>query len=172
MKTFALIYALLLYGITANAQTSGSIDALNEKYGFRTAHFEALVSDFKDLLLVDNGKLTKGYIRRGDSKKIGGASIERIVYYFYKGQLSHVAIATNGLANSKALLEALIAQYGEPEESRERLEKYFWSSSRVMMAYDGNLITHDAIVMISSKPVAWQKKEDDATAAKKAASDL
>lgn len=172
MKAFIVAAFMLLSAKAAVAQDSGSLEVLSEKYGFRDAHFETPLTSFKGMALVAPGNVTKGYTRATDSKKIGGAQISSIRYYFYKGKLSSVAITTKGLVNSRALLAALTAQYGEAQQPNEYLKKYYWDATRVRMGYDENVITNDATVIILSKPLAWQQEEDETATAKKAASDL
>lgn len=173
MKTLLFFLVLLPASLSAvYAQESGSLQALSDKYGFRDAHFESPPSAFSDLVLASPGKVTKGYYRRNDSKKIGGAQVANIYYSFYKGKLASVLIKTKGLGNSRALLDALKAQYGEPEKPNQFLEEYEWLADRVKMSYKQNSVTDDATIVMFSTYMLVQQKEDEATTAKKAASDL
>jgi hypothetical protein len=171
MKPLLLLFALLFAGrLTAQAQEPGTLEALSDKYGFRDAHFESPTTAFKDLVLIDPRK--KSYYRRGDSKKIGGAQVNSIYYYFYKGKLASVAITTKGIEDSRALLAALKAQYGPGEQPNDRIEKYEWLAGRVKMVYDQNIITDDATVVMLSTYMAHQQNTDKAAAAKGAGADL
>jgi hypothetical protein len=173
MKYILSLTAICLVSVLpAAAQEPGTLEALSEKYGFRDAHFEAPLSSFKDMVLLDPRKSSKVYYRRSDSRKIGGAEVKGIYYTFYKGRLSSVSIITKGIEDSRALLAALQAQYGPGEQANERIEKYEWPANRVKMVYDQNIITDDATVLLISTYMAHQQGADNAAAAKRAGSDL
>lgn len=173
MKTVFAIILLILSSLgIAHAQSSGTAEALNDKYGFRDARFETPIKSFKGLVLLKSQKDTKIYERPTDSKKIGGAQVSSIHYSFYKGKLLAVRIATKGYANSRALLEALVAQYGAGEQSDKQAEEYIWNTTRVYMSYDQDPTTDSAIVFMLSGYMADIQHADEAAAAKKAASDL
>jgi hypothetical protein len=173
MRTTLLLIGFLLASLlNAAAQEAGTLEALSEKYGFRDAHFESPLSAFKDLVLVSPGNPSKGYYRRNDSKKIGGAHVSNIYYSFYKGKLAAVLISTKGIENSRALLDALKAQYGPGEQANERIEDYEWLANRVKMTYKQNVITDDATVVLMSTHMLYQQKADKEAAAKSAARDL
>lgn len=171
----AIVASLFLVNFTAYAQDKPikpSLKVLEEKYGFRDAHFEADTSDFKDLVLQAKDKDTRMYLRSGDKLMVGDAQLSGITYFFYRGKLSYITIEAKGYTNSRALLGALNAQYGPGEKRNPYVDKYWWSTKRVVATYTESSATSDALVMMSSKPMNQQERQGDAAAAKKAASDL
>jgi len=174
MKAFFLFSALAL-ACNAQAQdkpTKPSLKNLEEKYGFRDAHFEADTTDFKDLVLLGHDKNSSDYTRTGDSKTIGDATLKDIHYSFYKGKLESIILKTEGYNNSQALLAALQAQYGPGDKTNPYRKYYLWGSKRVLMSFTQNSVNDDGSVLITSRVVYAKQKTDDAAAAKKAASDL
>jgi hypothetical protein len=174
MKTLFLLSALACSSI-AQAQdkpVKPSLKNLEEKYGFRDAHFEADTTEFSDLIPVGHFDAVNGYTRSGDSKKIGGADIDLIRYSFYKGKLFRIVIRATGYSNSQALLAALVAQYGPGEKLYSYREHRLWTTKRVMMSWEQEAGSSNGEVVITSEIVSNRRKADQAATAKKAASDL
>lgn len=169
-----LSIALLTISAMAHAQDKSakpSPKALEEKYGFRDAQLEADTSAFRDLVLVEKNKNDQLYHRSGDKMTVGDAQLDEIAYFFHRGKLSSIKIGTKGYTNSKALLNALRAQYGFGERPNQYMEKYSWSTKRVLLVYE-ETSEGDAQVDFISKVMNQRQQQDEAHAAKKAASDL
>lgn len=149
-----------------------SLKALDEKNGFRTHHFGDDISQFTDLTVAEDDGDVKYYTSTDESLKIGGATIQRIAYGFYKGKFYEVSIKTEDYTNSRALFEALKAQYGRPYKSNPYIEDYNWFGKAVSLSYDENSINGSAKVLMYSKAISNQEEADKKVAAKKAGSDL
>jgi len=171
MKTLLTILVLSLVAFTSYAQKP-SMKALDEKNGFRDAHFGADTTAYSDLVFSTIAKPLRMYKRSNDSKKIGNAEADNIIYGFYKGKLGVILIATQGKANTNALYEALSAQYGNGMLPSTPGGKITWWTRKVYMTLKQNSINGDGLLTISSRPIEEQMVTEDKEAAKKAASDL
>jgi hypothetical protein len=168
MKILLLVLLLLPYGAFAQ-----NLKALDQKNGFRDLVFGA-----DSTALVGREKLpTKNpsasiYNRPTDELRIGGAELQSINYFFYRGKFSDVYIKTKGLTNSRALLSALEATFGKGYQSNRFIKDFDWFGRIVTMNYEENSITGDASVFISNKAINKQQRDEEAAAAKNAKSDL
>lgn len=174
-KRLLLAFALLSAAPAAYAQDKAprpSLKALDEKNGFRTHHFGDDVSQFSDLTIAEDDGDVKYYTSTDENLKIGGATIQRIAYGFYKGKFYELSIKTEDYTNSRALFEALKAQYGMPYRANQYIEDYNWFGKLVSLGYDENSINGSAKVIMYSKPISKQEDADKKAVAKKAGSDL
>jgi hypothetical protein len=174
-KRLLLALALFSAAPLAHAQDKApkpSLKALDEKNGFRTRHFGDDISQFADAVVKEDDGDHKFYSLTSENLKLGDADLKEIVYGFYKGKLATVTIKTPGITESKAVLEALKAQYGTPFQSNRYMQKFSWLGKNVFLLYEENSATGAAEVYMSSKAISAQEKEDEKAAGKKAASDL
>lgn len=175
MKNYLFAAALLLAVPTAHAQDKTpkpSLKALDEKNGFRNYHFGDDISQFQDLKVVEDDGDSKFYSSTNENLKVGGADLKDITYGFYKGKLANVFIKTPGLTDSRALLDALKAQYGRPFQPNQFMQRYSWLGKNVYLNYDENSIDGTAKVYMTSEAIRKQQQADEKDAAKKASKDL
>jgi hypothetical protein len=165
MKTILLSTVLMLFTTASFCQT---LNALDEKYGFREAIFEMPKASFKNLVEVEKGF----YTSTSENLTLGEYQIDKIVYKFYKDQLSLIMIKTKGYTNSTGILKILQTAYGKGYQSNEYVEEYSWRGSRVYMGYDQNSITDDATIIIWSNKLMDLEKAERKKANEEAASKL
>ncbi|RPD47587.1 hypothetical protein DNI29_09015 [Hymenobacter sediminis] len=161
-KLLTLFCFLSLSAVSASAQEqqTSSIQALDEQYGFHGARFESSVNSYKGLALAEKGGDTRFYRRPTDVKTMGEGELSSIRYGFYKGKLAMVILETKGLTNSRAVLAALVAQYGPGAQNNPYQQRFAWNGKEVTMSYDENAGSNDATIFISSKKLrAMQLKE-------------
>jgi hypothetical protein len=173
-KQLLLIYLLFTSLLTFGQAAAGTLEKLDEKYGFRDVKFETPVAKVPGLKLYYNDvkRHTKIYKRPTDKMMIGKYSLASVEYEFYKGVLSSVTIRTKGYINSTGVLKAFQELYGPGSQDNEYIEEYRWSTEKVLMNYEQNSITDDAIIYIWSVPMMDKSREDEAVDAQKATSDL
>lgn len=77
------------------------------------------------------------YIRPNDRLELGEATLQSIVYAFWRDQLYTVTVWTRGLANFQALRQAAIKQFGAGVCPEPSIQRYLWSDgpSDMMLEY-------------------------------------
>jgi hypothetical protein len=148
----------------------GSLAYLDARNGFRDLTFGDPPQ--QGMRVVEDHGDTKYYTRPSDDLTIGGAKIKEISYGFYKGRLYSVLIETEGLLNSRALLEVLQQAYGTGSRPNRFMDEYMWDGSRVLLYYDQKPVTNEAITMFQSIPLKNEKTGDEKAKAWKGASGL
>jgi hypothetical protein len=148
----------------------GSLAYLDFRNGFRDLKFgDPPAADMR--LVEDHGETTY-YTRPGDDLRIGNSQLNRIAYGFYRGRFYTALLSTEGLTNSRALLEVLRQAYGRGARPNRFMDRYYWEGSRVVLSYDENPLNHDATVVLSSVPLQSQKTAEDKAKARKGVSGL
>lgn len=163
MKAFSATICLIAASfVSALAQdTQGSVQTLDETYGFRGTRFETAPAAYKDLVLAEKAGETKYYRRTGEKKQLGSGTLTDVTYGFYKGKLSVVMLKTTGLANSRAVLEALEEQAGSGTRSNPYAQRYAWNASKVHMSYDENALSNDAVILLTCKKLKEQEMKQN-----------
>lgn len=155
---FSTIYLIALPLATLYAQDAQpSLQTLDETYGYRGARFETSPASYKDLVLAEKAGETRYYRRTGEKKQLGSGTVTDVTYGFYNGKLSVVMLKTTGLANSRAVLEALQEQAGPGVRSNPYAQRYAWNASKVHMSYDENAMSNDAVVLLTCKKLKEQE---------------
>ena len=77
------------------------------------------------------------YVRPNDILKIGDATLESVIYAFWRDQLYTVTIWTKGYDNFTALREAVFNEFGPGIRNDLTRERYLWSDalSDIMLDY-------------------------------------
>ena len=77
------------------------------------------------------------YVRPKDLFKIGDASVESVIYAFWRDQLYTVTVWTRGYSNFTALRNAAIKKFGPGIRNDSTSDRYFWSDavSDIMLDY-------------------------------------
>jgi hypothetical protein len=170
MKT--LIIALFLF-LTPSILVGQNLKALDDKYGFREAKFETPLSSFNNLKKVNEeptGLIS--YNSTNENLNLGNYILDEIRYVFYKEQLAAVAIVTKGESNSRGVLKILQVAYGNGYQGNEYIEEYYWYGQKVIMSYDQDSITGDAIILIFSIKLSNIRKAENEKANSDAAKQL
>lgn len=148
--------------------------ALDEKNGFRNAHFgmssTQVLGFFKDMFFQDSYNNEKYYATHSN-KGIGRASVKEVVYGFYKDRLFSIKVVLY-FSNSDYALPVLESAYGagvyetlEYGKNRVKLQKVpysiYWSGNKVQMHYSASMDgDHDSLLTIESL-VEIEKKDAD-----------
>jgi hypothetical protein len=163
MKVLSAIICLvaLPFASVVAQDAQASLQTLDETYGFRGARFETTTSAYKDLVLAEKAGETQYYRRTGEKKQLGSGTLTDVTYGFYKGRLSVVMLKTTGLANSRAVLEALEEQAGPGTRSNPYAQRYAWNASKVHMSYDENALSNDAVILLTCKKLKEQEMKQN-----------
>lgn len=148
------------------------ISKLDAKNGFRDAIFGTNVTEFKNLVKVDEAGDKVYYKRTTDDLKLGDYQLKNISYGFYKNKLYCVMISIEGYSNSRGVLGILQAAYGKGSQDNEYIEEYVWFGSVVYMDYDENSITKNSHVFITNNEISDLIQADKEKAANEAAKGL
>ncbi len=170
MKNYLLtIAAALLTAGAAHAQSAANLDT---KYGFQDLKFETDTSAIKGLAPgTETAPFRYATERPADSKKVGGATINRIEYAFFQGKLYEVTLITKGLTNSHTLREALEGQYGEGSLVSTAGQDRNWDGKQVRLTYREDPAFHNATVRLTHKRLAEELAKAQKSQ-KKSGSDL
>jgi hypothetical protein len=147
MKTrFALVGVYLLLGVCAAAAAFE-----NEPDGFRGIKWGSDFSQHKnEMTLIESGKETNFYMRKGDKMSIGGASLSKIVYAYQLERLHSVMIETEGVENKSALIAAFKSQFGTGEKPNRFIDEYRWAGPIAFVHIKCNSIRNSCRASLSS----------------------
>ena len=103
------------------------------KWGTRLAHIRGLEIKQTDSGLND----VIEYVRPQDALKLGDATLQSVVYAFWRDKLYTVTIWTQGQENYDALRDTVFNQFGKGTRIDGSSEKYLWSDTAtdVMLKY-------------------------------------
>lgn len=125
-------------------------------------------SSFKNLVEVE-----KNYYKcTTEDLKLGNYKLSEVNYCFYKGQLSAITIDTKGYENSVGILKIFQVAYGKGTKSNEYIERYYWNGVKVLMLYEQNSITNDAVIFIWCNKLNALKEADEKKANEEASKKL
>lgn len=168
---WVLSLTLLLMGGPAptSAQTKpGTVQALDDKYGFREVKFGTPLSAFSDLTPYKQEGDRQMYQRKKENLFLGKYRFNNITYTFYRGKLSAILCTVTGLDNVRGISQALQRAYGPGRATRTGKE---WAGRRVKMQW---MQWSDTQVFLSleSIPLLNERLAAEEKAAEKASSDL
>jgi hypothetical protein len=155
--TANILAALCLFAGVCNAQ---NITALDAKNGFRDVVFGDTITKFTSLKMFEDSGSAEYYTRTTDDLSAGGATIDRIVYGFYKGRVFSVMLTTKGYANGRTLLQMLRSLYGQSNQPNRDVENYYWMGDTCTLTYAGNPITSNATISYISRRISAQMQAD------------
>jgi hypothetical protein len=114
---------------------------------------------------IEGGKDIKFFTRDGDPSTFGKASLDKIVYGFWKDKLLSVRFFTNGNANWQVLKDTSFKNFGAGTENPEMKNSYIWITTNTMI----NLIFRErdsqGILLVASKDILDQKVKQEKIAA-------
>jgi hypothetical protein len=144
----------------------------NEPVDFRGVKWQTHVAEISGMkLLAQDGDL-QFYEKSDENLKIGDASLDRIVYGFYKEQFYNVFLYYSSLPTFSKIKEIFSQNYGEPYQPNQYVAKYFWYGKQVdiLLTFDGLL--KNGRVSYFYKPIADAMESDEKTRAQQGAADL
>lgn len=189
MRIATFFVCLLMLSVTAQAEEpkvempkaesvpksisapKGTIAALDAKNGFREVTFGTKIKLGKEWVKLEESKGLTIVTRTSDRKELGKAKLEGIAYGLFDEKVIIITILAKG-DNASAVLDALKAAYGEPEQPNEFIKDYIWRGSQVVLSYSLNEFSRVANCTMLSIPLyeEYQQKQKQAAAA--AADDL
>jgi hypothetical protein len=84
-----------------------------------------------------------------DTLWVGGVRIDKTRLFFFRRRLHSAELTVRGQANAEVLLWWLQTQFGEGEQMNSAAW-YRWRGQLVVLSYEQNILTRDAIVRIES----------------------
>ena len=142
----------------AREASPSSLAALDFKNGFRDLKFGEPPTH--SMVLKDDAGDKKYYTRPEDDLSIGGGRANQLIYGFTNNRLSTILIQTNGMSNSRALLEVLRQAYGPGSQPDPSLPRYTWRGSQVRVSYNENANTHNADTWLHHVPARDEEQKD------------
>lgn len=114
---------------------------------------------------IEGGKDIQFFTRDGDPSTFGGASLDKIVYGFWKDKLLSIRFFTKDTDNWQALKAASFKNFGAGTENPEMKNSYIWITTNTMI----NLIFRErdsqGILLVAAKDLLDQKvKQEKITA--------
>lgn len=108
------------------------------------------------------------YIREVDELKIGGATLERIEYGFWRGKFCDVIIYTTGYVNFNNLKQVVFKKFGKGYQKQKDgyIESYYWWGENTLMMLDYDLFSQEGCLFMSSKEMLKQMREYEKQKAK------
>lgn len=162
------VVVLLLVGVASGNST---VD-LDRKNGFRDAVFGAAPATLGVLEPAFQIGADTAFTRPTDSKQVGEATLDMIVYLFNNNRLWAVHLTTKGRQNARGILRALQSAYGPGDKPNDYLENRVWRGSKVTLIFEQDTFTGDAKVIFGSVPLLADRQRKQEEAAANAAGDL
>lgn len=134
---------------------------LDAKMGFRTYKLGTPFSQFNpnDLVVEEfyQKSDTKPYGVKVFDKQLGSAEIDSIDLHFLQDLLQKIRVSVKGKQSSLALKEALIAAYGQPDETVNMMsETLLWKGEDCTLALTANTMDDGSVAKFTSKSVDAQ----------------
>ncbi len=92
-------------------------------------------------------------------KKYEEVPIKKILLYFYNKKLHSIEIKIEGEQASQTMLLYLQMKYGEGKQ-KGYAPHYTWQTENILLTYDENLLTHNAIITFLHIPTQKQLEKD------------
>jgi hypothetical protein len=147
----------------------------NEPDGFRNIKWGTNISELSGMSVVETHPDLKFYSKDGDKMAIGNASLDEIVYGFYKDQFSNVLIYFHSLSAFLALKDALFEQYGSGSQPNQFMERYYWMDligGTTTITLDFSKVSDKGTLSFQSKKLLKKQQADEKQKAKAAKGDL
>ena len=101
------------------------------------------------------------YIKVGDDLTIGGTTLQRIEYRFWKAKFCSVRVITEGHSNFAILKEATFELFGEGYKPNSLIERYFWIGNKTNITLDYDEMTGESGLFMRSALVTCELGEMD-----------
>lgn len=109
----------------------------NSPDGFRGIKWGAPVSALgKTAQLVEEDKMdeTKFYQKTDEDLTLGGATLSRIAYVFWRGKFTSAIIKCDSASEFPALKSVAVARFGTPVKPNEFIERYGWLDDNALVS--------------------------------------
>lgn len=152
----------------------------NDPDGFRGIKWETNISTLKDMIYVKTEAYSsapsageiKGYARKNDELKLGGAKLDSILYCFWQGRFCNVLISFTGSTNFYGIKDACEIKFGKFHFLAKHW--YGWGggegeNSTSIIALDFSEISNQGTLLIQSKSIREEQNRYDYQKAKEGA---
>ena len=126
----------------------------------------------KDIELLEddpNGQI-QIYSRKDEKLKLGGASLSKIGYYFWKNKFIMVEIRTKNSSEFDSLKQVAIARFGAPISHDDIKQEYYWLDTNAFISL--KRYSYPCLDIISNKYLIASQKTDEEKAKEGAAKDF
>lgn len=160
MRTSCIVFAVLICCVVWFLPTP-AISFQNEPKGFRDIEWASNISGLAGMSVFFSQRDIKLCSRKADKMAIGDAVLDKIVYVFYKDQLTGIIISFHSLSTFQALKGTLFEQYGEGEQSDPLKEKYFWAGETTIIRLDLTPVSYEGTLSFRSRALLIQQQIDE-----------
>ncbi|WP_300158842.1 LysM peptidoglycan-binding domain-containing protein [Solidesulfovibrio sp.] len=108
--------------LAATAATAFAADPQKTPQDFRDVKWGAPPSSVPGLTQVERDGDIVHYEKPDEKKALGGMTVRRVTYSFYKNQFYHAEIDYEGADSAQAMQKSLEAKYGPPDAVRDKTE--------------------------------------------------
>jgi hypothetical protein len=155
-KVFTAIAASLMF---QGAAFAGSIDDLDNKYGFQSYKFGTAPS--KHLLSKTTEQLHEPGVDCFILHNVHVAGVPlKVTLFYYKNKLIIVNLDTDKDAN-ETVLRVFRQAYGEPSSSDDLNHNYSWLGNRVALIYKFNIFNKETHITMGEISLVREKSADD-----------
>jgi hypothetical protein len=103
----------------------------------------------------------KIYTKVGDDLTVGGTTLKRIEYLFWKEKFCSARVITEGHSNFAILKDATFELFGEGYKPNSLIERYFWIGNRTNITLDYDEMTGESGLFMRSALVTCDLGEMD-----------
>jgi hypothetical protein len=144
----------------------------NEPEDFRGIKWQTNIDELANLTMIAEDGSLKFFEKKNDKLKIGNASLDNIIYGFYKKKFYNVIIYYSLLNNFSMIKDVFVQTYGDPLQPNRYVEKYLWFGNQVdiLLTYDD--VLKKGRISYIFKPLMDEMEADDKLKASQGATDL
>ena len=99
------------------------------------------------------------YIKVGDDLTIGGATLRRVEYRFWRSKFCSAYAVTEGYSDFAVLKEAVFERFGEGYKPNPSIERYFWIGNRTNITLDYDEMTGVSGLLMRSVLMTCEMEE-------------
>jgi len=103
----------------------------------------------------------KIYIKVGDDLTIGGTTLKKVEYRFWKAKFCSARVITEGHSNFAILKEAAFELFGEGYKPNSLIERYFWIGNKTNITLDYDEMTGETGLFMRSALATCELEEMD-----------
>jgi hypothetical protein len=160
MRTSCIAFAVLMC-CSVGFLSTPAISFQNEPKGFRDIEWGSNISGLADMSVVFSQRDRKLCSRKADKMALGDAALDKIVYVFYKDQLTGIMITFHSLSTFQALKGTLFERYGKGEQPDQFTDKYLWMGDTTMIRLDFNLVSYEGNLSFRSIALLNQQQTNE-----------
>lgn len=144
----------------------------NEPDNFRGIKWGTNIDTLSDMKLIEDGGDEKFYNRKNEKMKMGEATLDDVIYVFYKGKFSGVMIEFNSKLNFEKTKNTFFYVYGNAEQPNQFLEEYLWVGDDVFIGLTYTEIEKKGSAAYAFIPLLEEKRKTEKEKAITGAEDL